>query len=273
MTEELHGLYPDIPFADYLKYPSISSSGLSKLKRSPAHYQCYLTEPQKDTPAKKMGKLIHAALLEPGTLKTKLAYLPEGLDRRTKEGKAQYLEFTEANAGKDIIDFEDYTNLENICEAAYKHTTLSALLKKGQNEISGFSIDPITGVRKKIRIDKLLDNDMILDIKSTEDASLHGFKGSIGKYNYHIQAAFYLEVLGEIRAKVLSEFIHVAIEKEKPYGIGIYSLSDMSLATGSTLIRSLLDIYDNCMKTNSWPCYPNEVQTIEIPNYLIGEVL
>ncbi len=265
---ELTGLHENIAFEDYLKYDAISSSGISHLRKSPAHYQVYINEPHIETPAKLLGKLIHSAILEPEMFK-QFAFAPEKFDKRTKEGKEKFNEWMAENHENTIVSKDDYETIQGILESCYKHPTMSKLLKGGRNEISGFWRDPITGVRCKMRIDKLLDSDVILDVKSCEDASLHGFKASINKYLYHIQSAFYLEGLGNIKQKVLSDFVHLAVEKKAPYGIGVYTLDDVSLAAGSDEVRKHLEIYDQCKKTNVWPCYPEDVQNISISPWLL----
>lgn len=264
----LKGLYQNIPFEQYLKYDAISSSGISHLRKSPAHYQVYIKEPHVETPAKLLGKLIHSAILEPELFK-QFAFAPEKFDRRTAIGKAAYNEWMAENHTKIIVSVDDYETIQGVMESCYKHPIVSKLLKGGINEVSGFWRDPITDVQCKMRIDKLLESDTIIDIKSTDDASLNGFKGSIAKYMYHIQSSFYLEGLGTIKGKLLSDFVHIAVEKKKPFGIGIYTLDDVSLAAGSDEIRKHLDIYDNCTKLGIWPCYSENVQNISIPPYLL----
>lgn len=265
---ELTGLHENIPFEEYLKYDAISSTGIVKLRKSPAHYQVYINEPHVETPARLLGKLIHSAILEPESFK-KFAFIPEKFDRRTKEGKESYNEFMAENHSNTIVSKEHYETILGILEACYKHPLASKLLKGGKNEISGFWRDPITDVKCKMRIDKLLDNDVIIDLKSCEDASLSGFRASINKYLYHIQSSFYLEGLGNIKQKLFSNFVHFAVEKSAPYGIGIYTLDDVSLAAGSDEIRKHLEIYDTCMKNNIWSCYPEEIQNMSISSHLL----
>lgn len=264
MRELVQGL----DFKDYLAYDAISSSGIVQLRRSPAHYQEYLKQTDDETPAKLLGKQIHAAILELDKFKN-FVVMPEKFDRRKKLGREEYDNFMAENHEKTIVSFDNFKVIEGVLEACYKHITLSKLLRGGKNEASCFWQDHLTGVNCKARFDKLLDNDVIIDIKTTEDASLNGFKKSISKYLYHIQSAFYLEALSVIRGKALNDFVHVAIEKTPPYGIGIYTLDDVSLAAGSDEIRKHLEIYSECKKNNNWPCYKPEVQNISIPTYLL----
>lgn len=263
-----HNLTYDLDFKDYLAYDAISSSGIVQLRRSPAHYQEYLKQTDEETPAKLLGKQIHAAILEPDKFKDYIV-MPEKFDRRTKLGRDEYNSFMAENHEKTIVSFDNYQVIEGILSSCYKHPTVSKLLNGGKNEVSCFWQDHLTGVTCKARFDKLLDNDMIIDVKSCEDASIHGFKKSINKYLYHIQSSFYLEGLSVIRGKLLNDFIHIAVEKEPPYGIGIYTLDDVSLAAGSDEIRKHLEIYSECKKNNIWPCYPDNVQNISISSYLL----
>lgn len=265
----LKGLYQNIPFEQYLKYDAISSSGLVKLAQSPLHYQAYLKQTHKETPAKRLGKLIHSAILEPESFK-QFAFMPEKINRTTKEGKSKYDDFMAENHNNTIVTRDEYETIAGVLESCYRHPTVAPLLKVGINEVSGFWTDYLTGVNCKIRIDKLLPDNKILDIKTTENASKHAFMGSIAKYKYQIQTSWYLEGLGMVKDKLLDQFLHIVIEKEPPYGIQIFAMDAVSIAAGSDEIRKLMDVYSDCLKNNNWPGYPTGVQTISLPNYMLN---
>jgi len=61
----LHGLYPEIPMADYLAIDALGSSRLEHLAISPFYYKHMLTRPPVDTEATRRGSEFHLALLEP----------------------------------------------------------------------------------------------------------------------------------------------------------------------------------------------------------------
>ena len=91
---------------------ALNFSGAKELLKSPAHYQAYLNQPREETKALKVGKYVHALVLEPEVAISNFAVLPEGIDRRTKDGKAAYEAFTSDAIGKTILTLEEATTSE-----------------------------------------------------------------------------------------------------------------------------------------------------------------
>jgi hypothetical protein len=76
---------------EYHAHPALSASGLRVLKRSPLHYWDRYINPDRvttePTEAMQLGTLIHCAVLEPDQFDVRYIAVPEGIDKRTKEGK------------------------------------------------------------------------------------------------------------------------------------------------------------------------------------------
>jgi len=88
----------------------ISASGLKQIAKSPRHYwNKYLNPAYEDTttPAMAFGSVVHTLMLEPHTFNERYAISPD-VNRTTKEGKAAYTAFAEANEGKEFISCKDY---------------------------------------------------------------------------------------------------------------------------------------------------------------------
>jgi hypothetical protein len=264
------GIFSNIPNKDYHAGPEISSSGLCELNRSPAHYMYFKMNPRQETPALALGTATHMAIFEPQLFEKGYVLAPEGIDRRTKVGKAAFEDFEKANVGKQTLTKEEFQNIEGMREAIYKHPTASKLVVGGEAEQSVYWKDPVTGLMCRCRPDYLRTDNIIIDLKTTHNASLGEFRRSIGKYSYHIKSAHYLDGIGTVVGKVLSDFVHLAVESSAPYCIGIFTLDDASLARGSDEVRRLMDVYHECLMADKWPGYPEEIQNISIPNYLMG---
>ena len=104
-----------IPIQSRVIYDSMQAlnfSGCKELLKSPAHYQAYLNNPREETKALKVGKYVHALVLEPDAAVTGFAILPEGIDRRTKDGKATYEAFMSTAEGKTVLTLEEATPAE-----------------------------------------------------------------------------------------------------------------------------------------------------------------
>ena len=91
------------------------------------------------------------------------------------------------------------------------------------------------------------ERNIIVDLKTTKDTSYFGFANAIKRYNYHKQAAFYMD------AVKADEYYIVAVEKTKPYSISIVQLGDDLIDRGRELYNRDLEIYKYCVENNYWP--------------------
>lgn len=77
---------------DYHADPSLGSSGIRELLRSPYHFWAAYRAPGRPAPepsaAMRLGTMVHALILEPEPFRSRFVMQPDGLDMRTREGKA-----------------------------------------------------------------------------------------------------------------------------------------------------------------------------------------
>jgi len=172
------------------------------------------------------------------------------VDRRTKEGKQLWQEFTEANADKEIITRDQDAQIEAMHRSLMRHPMANHLLTcAGEAEQQlDWEIDgqPYRGV-----LDKLTDSGFIVDIKTTDDASPRGFAYSVRKYRYHVQAAMYLDGVMATGTKP-EAFILIAIEKAPPYLCAVYYLTDSDIEAGREAYKQDVETYRRCMSLNDW---------------------
>jgi hypothetical protein len=133
------------------------------------------------------------------------------------------------------------------------------LLFNGTTEVVHLWTDPITGVDCKMCADCLPATfpNLIVDYKTAKDAGERGFKTSVRRYRYDVQAAFYLDGCAS-----RSEFVFVVQETDAPYLIGIYALSADDIETGRQQYRDDLAVYQNCKQNNAWPDYNENKVTV-----------
>lgn len=269
--------YVSIDSETYHASEGISSSGLKLMARSPAHYWArYLDparEPKEDTPSLLLGKQIHTAVLEPGKYMSGYYQLPDKYNRATKAGKAEY-EYHEAKAkeaGQDLISKENHAICQKIAEGVRTHPSASYLFDMaGMTEQSFYWTDPETGVLCKCRPDKLIKVNgrlVVLDLKSTTDASARSFSRDAYNYGYHLSAEFYRQGVAAVSGLEVSAFILAAYEKESPFACAFYEVDAEMMAHARAEIRTLLRRYAECRAADEWPGYPEEIQPITLPNW------
>lgn len=242
---------------------ALNYSGAKELLKSPAHYKAYLNTPREETKALRVGSFVHHLALEGDRTPVgqKFAAIPEGIDRRTKEGKAAYEAFNAASAGKTIITSEEWEMGHLVADAM-----LRAKTSLGVNFTSTefmFSVD-YCGVKLKCAIDALGDDGYLYDLKTTEDASPRGFLQSVRNYRYNLQAHFYRTAYEAAFGTRVKGFRFIAAEKQSPFEFAIYEVGPELTTSAIFDFEQLLKTYKSCVALDEWPGYGSEVKVIDI---------
>lgn len=261
------GVYHNIPFEQYRAWDAMSQSALKHFERSPAHYAASLLAPDQDTVALRLGRAIHSAVFEPDDFARR--YTPFDEDRRSAAAKARWQGILDA--GGAPIKSAEYATTTQIRDVLRAHPTAGAYLfgEGGANELSIVWLDEESGVTCKARLDRispLVDGGCILDLKSTEDASEEAFAKAVFNFRYYRQGAFYRRgcAAHEIDA---AHYGIVAVEKEPPFGVRVFRLSEADLLTGDAEISALLARYAQCRAADDFPAYPTGVVDLRLPEW------
>lgn len=240
----------------------ISKSGLDAINKSPLHYWERYLNPlhvEKKTAALTIGSAVHCAVLEPKEFGKRYAIAPD-LDRRTKDGKQRYDEFLTSVEGLEIMTKEDSIICERIAEAVRRHPQAGLLLDKITQVEQVFTHED-----KKCKPDALTSLNIVLDLKTTEDASPYAFGRSAQKYRYDVQAAFYMDILA---ANLIpcEGFVFIAVEKTPPFAVACYVIEDTDIEAGRKKYMDNYQIWKECTAFNEWPGY-NGLAKLQMPNY------
>lgn len=270
--------------AEYLAYPAVGSSLLRILiNRSPAHYLHALENPSEPTPAQLFGSAIHQAALEPKDFKKHMVVKPI-FEGRTKKGElttnANCEEVREKselwhleNHGKTILSQDNFDAIQGILNSLSKHKQASKLIASGHAEESLFWTDPETGVQCKSRPDFIREGHIIVDIKSTEDASYRSFQKDLANYGYHVQAAMQLDAATAVFSQVFDTHIIIAVEKEAPFAVNCFQLDENMIREGQELYYAALKTLKQCQESGIYPAYGDQLTPIALPSWAIkGEI-
>lgn len=275
------GIYPGVPFEEYLRWPCVHATLLEKVRaRTPAHGRYWEDHPGDPTPALRFGTLLHRALLEPDRFKKSVKALPADAPRRPTDSQRNAAKPSESTIasiafwdeweadGRETIKAEELTAIQAMC-ASVRSTQCRQYTTGGHAEVSMVWIDRITGLPCKLRIDYLQQQvfgSVINDIKTCLDASEKAFRKAIFFYGYFLQAAFYVDGFMELTGDMAS-FNFIAIEKDPPYCAKAYQLDDQSLQAGRNAYRAALDIWAQCVKKNDYPAYGPEINLIGLERW------
>ena len=182
-----------------------SASALKLMDRSPAHLHAERQRQQllrangmrQKTSKYEFGTAVHAAVLEPQRFKQTYLIHPGNRGKTTKSFK----DFELANPGKRVLmqtELNDIIGCANSLRSATVIRTKSAaftmadLVDIGTPERNYYWLDAQTGLTCKARMDLTIEN-IVIDVKTAQDARGERFKYDAAKFGYHIQAAFYME--------------------------------------------------------------------------------
>ena len=240
----------------------LSYSSLKEFGKSPSHYIEYLRKDKAKTTAMSFGSLIHCLILEPSKFNDNFIVAPS-IDRRTKEGKAEYEKFLLESNGKEVITDVQYNDGINIAEKALsqKHildavTSCNKFEHEWRKDINGL---PFRGF-----FDGEAD-DYILEIKTSNDASPKTIINDFYNRFYHIQAGLY-NIVSDKPIKYL------IIETTAPYSIILADASQEFIDHGHRKIYELSKSFKTCMDNNLWNMsydyYMDGNFTIELPSWV-----
>ncbi len=266
---QLNGIMPNIPSDVYhhVSCPGISKSGLDLVHRSYSHFLYSKTHPE-DTPAMAFGRALHDAVLEPETFTDRYTQEPTGINKRTKAGREEYEIFLKENSGKTILSNTDQTTIMTMTKKLREHKIFEMMLKDARIEHSIFWEDPGTGITCKCRPDIFIEKEgVVVDLKTSVDASFHSFRKAIVNYSYDKQGAFYLDGVSAITEQTFKDFILVVIEKKPPHGIAIYNLVEPVIDAGRQLYKQDLQKYKEALENEKDRGYPLEIQPIDMATF------
>lgn len=271
------GVYDGMPFADYLDSDGVSNSRLGLMGRSALHYRAAV---DKDTDAKRAGRMVHKAVLEPEAFEDDFTVIPADAPRKpsisqrnaknpsaaTLDAIAWWDEFDAAHQGVEIITPEQRCKCFDIRDAVWSHPEAARILShEGPTELSVFAYDEPTGLMRRVRPDKYIPEfGVIVDLKKTRDASPAGFAKSVFNYRYHVQAPYYLDTCDLVGLDARG-FVFIAVEEEPPHAVGVYTLEPEAVDLGRRTYRAALDRVSECTLSRQWPGYTTKIETIGLP--------
>ena len=266
---------------EYNDAPGVRRSDLWKISESPEKYKYAIEHHTESTPALVFGSAAHKYILEHELFNDDYAVAPV-CDRRTKDGKLQWEEFSANNADKIIVSNEDFQIIRAMYLKLRQNPIARQLLYgKGKTETPFFWIDKDTKEKCKVKLDRLVrmnNRFVVVDYKTAVSADTTHFCNSIPKFGYHLQCAMYTEgVMKRKRLKYRPDFIFVVQEKTEPYSVNVvYVPSDSGVMLyGIDKFREYIGILHQCKLTDNWYDFTgpfSDMNEAFLPGYIqIGE--
>jgi exodeoxyribonuclease VIII len=263
--------------AAYHAHPAVSKSHLDLIARSPLHYWARYLDPNRvapePSPQMRLGTALHTHVLELSRWDEEIAVAPSDINRRTKEGREQWAAFEASSVGKTVITADDAAQVMAMGRAVLRHPAAAMLLGlPGKAETTHMWTDASTGLECKCRPDWLTDDgSIVVDVKTTKDASPRGFKQSIANFSYQKQAAWYLHGLEQATGRRPDQFIFICVESTAPYACAVYAADAEMIERGHDQAMRDLAKLAVCKAADHWPSYSDQIETISLPGWMTGQ--
>lgn len=266
------GFYPRVPEAVYhADQGSLSSSGARKLVRpsTPEKFRAEQLDPPNPKPQYDFGHAAHKMVLGEGGQLVRV----DADDWRTNVAKQQRIDAWAQ--GKAPLLKKDIELAQVMAGKVFAHQVAAKLLSAGTPEMSGYWHDDATGIRLRFRADWLTDPGdsggriFCVDYKSAASADPDEFRRSAAKYGYHQQAAWYQDGLREVGISDDAPFLFIVQEKTSPFSVSLVQLDQEDIDRGRRLNRIAIDLYAQCVETNTWPGYGNTIHQVSLPKWAV----
>ena len=249
---------------DYFSRVGISATLLkSIIKQSPVHAANRMRT-FKPSPTMNLGTAVHCAILEPHRYNELIAIAPD-CDRRTKIGKAEHAAFVESAGNKTVIKYDQHESAIAMANAVDEHEHATSLLVDTQREVElDFTFD---GEQCKAKVDAVKGDNVIIDIKTTVDASPDAFARQSASFFYQMQMAWYAKAIGS-SWKTCKCYV-IAVENTAPFGVAVYRYDSDVLDNGWKLccraIRQWREYRETIAQNKTPQPYGDMVYDIELP--------
>lgn len=257
------GVFDDLAEEAYHRDPtSVSASGMKTLLRSPAHFLHERTHP-KESDSMDLGSVAHAMVLGAGC-----EYVAVEGNRNRNDVKDAIAEARAA--GKVVLKPEQLAAAERMADAVLTHRLASRLLTSpGRSEVSLFWEDPDYNVIRRCRWDRLGDDGLGVDLKTTANAEPAALERHVIDYRYEMAACWYSAVTLGLGID-LAAFALVWVESSEPHAVVVTELSEEMWVRGFKLVEKALTTYRRCLDTGEWPGYWPEdgSKTLAVPGWV-----
>jgi hypothetical protein len=266
------GVHRGMSNAAYQASDALSVSQVKRLRRSPFHYRALLspTAPQKaPTPQMLNGTLTHCALLEPDAFPLRYVVGPD-LNKNSNAWRA----FIAEHAAFEVIDQQAKDRAHAQADALRALPEVAELMAHGEAEVSAFWHEEVGGVPVlcRCRPDWVSHKPgalgcVLLDVKTTTDASPEGFARACNTFDYHLQADWYCRGYELASGLRVHGMVFVVVESEFPFAAAAYMLSDRALELAHQQNRDALRTFARCQAAQSWPGYAQGIRVIDLPQW------
>jgi exodeoxyribonuclease VIII len=275
------GMYPDVPFEQYLKWSALSKTileyGVVSMKHLKAAADGKMDPEESD--CLHFGRSLHARLLEPKRYRAEWAVMPDFQPdepgkyknyRATNEYKAKEEAWRKTITAANILSTTEAEVIEQMASGVMDHDAVKLLRASGGCELSMTWIDRETGLAIKSRMDKFCPKvrgvSAVVDLKGVRSLDPDDLSRQIHQLGWHRQSAIYVDGVKELTGEE-PDFVFVCIEKTYPHDVAVYRVDDESIEMGRQDYRTVLQRWVKAIETGKYPGMARDIQSIGVPEW------
>lgn len=233
---------------DRTKLPDLKAAGpvsASILSKSRDVLPFLLMPEKRETADMQWGSLVDSMYLTPKGFWDEYASVPRDAPRDVRSDKrimmakkpsqdsidamAWWADFDKKNYGKIALQEDDFKDAEAAVDMLFKHPIAQEIHACSEKQVAMFGDSEFFGCQAKGLIDLLpMDgrfSDAIVDLKTTNDPSDHGFLGIIHKFEYQMKMAFYGILAEECGLGTRRRAVFIVQNSSMPFDVHVRELS------------------------------------------------
>jgi AraC-like DNA-binding protein len=235
-----------------------------------------MNHPKPSSPALVIGSGFHTATLEPEKLDDEFAVKPSEIDGqgpRTKHYKESFELMQKSEPDKQWLAPADYDLILEMAGSALDNPVLRHYMADIDKVVEGTGYFEMEGAKCKVRPDLYIPGaGVVIDLKSTQDASNRGFTKSVRQFGYLFQACWYMHALRLLGEKP-KQFVFIAVEKTAPYATAAYTIKESDINKQFSNMERACQLWAACQSSGIWPGYSDMVETLDLGSQITNNRL
>lgn len=252
------------------------STAWSLINTCPAKVRHDMNNRKPSSPALVIGSGFHTATLEPEKLDDEFAVKPSEIDGqgpRTKHYKESFELMQKSEPDKQWLAPADYDLILEMAGSALDNPVLRHYMADINKVVEGTGYFEMEGAKCKVRPDLYIPGaGVVIDLKSTQDASNRGFTKSVRQFGYLFQACWYMHALRLLGEKP-KQFVFIAVEKTAPYATAAYTIKESDINKQFSNMERACQLWAACQSSGIWPGYSDMVETLDLGSQITNNRL
>ncbi|MHC4616321.1 MAG: PD-(D/E)XK nuclease-like domain-containing protein [Planctomycetota bacterium] len=258
MTPEIK----DISFSEYQADEGLNASVIKQGRISMKHmHEAIHGSAKRDTPAMKMGRLMHSAILEPDSFFKSVA-IWDG-----KRSGKEFNDFVLERKTHNIITSQEADKLERCRDSVYANAHAKHLITTTQHEQSIFW-EGDTVKRCKARLDGVAERPGVLELKTTGKIGPDEFARTAHNMAYLVQFGWYALAANLIYPNGGWPPVHcICLEQQAPFDCVVYRIPAELVKRGCEEAIEIAKLYRISEELEHFDGVASEIVDFALPSW------